>query len=379
MGVRKYFVLASPMVLYYTIGVIGFYLPLYARSIGASFTLVELLATAYYIVATPMSFVYGRLADIFGKPRLLLLLGIGINTVACSFMAFSRDPYELLVLRAVQGFALGAAVPLATVVAAEIIGVRSGVGLSGTFSGIAFTLGSIIGGFLIAYAGFTLAFLSVAIFSAVAFVLLAVAEMPEHGVARESSIRRMISDLKVMPFSIIIVYLALLLRTIGGSGVFVIMSVYLRELIGASMIMLSIAMAANPFVQALFMNMASSISYNREKLFYSLGMLLTGLVFLVYLVATSVYHIILANALLGFAWSFIMTSGNIYIIRNAPQRVKYTAVSLFTTAFNASWIIGTILAGPVMDAYGIKAWVGIALILCLFASVLPVFMKSRGE
>jgi EmrB/QacA subfamily drug resistance transporter len=136
-------------------------LPTLAQAFTASFQSVQWIVLAYLLAITTLIVSVGRIGDILGRRR-LLLVGIGLFTVASLLCGIAPTLWLLIVARAVQG--LGAAIMMALTVA--LVGetvpqteIGSAMGLLGTMSAIGTTLGPSIGGLLIAGLGWRTIFL----------------------------------------------------------------------------------------------------------------------------------------------------------------------------------------------------------------------------
>jgi EmrB/QacA subfamily drug resistance transporter len=136
-------------------------LPSLARAFAASFQEVQWIVLAYLLAITSLIVSAGRLGDIVGRKR-LLLLGIGLFTVASLSCGVAPTLRLLIAARAAQG--LGAAIMMALTMA--LIGetvpkarIGSAMGLLGTMSAIGTTLGPSLGGILIAGFGWRMIFL----------------------------------------------------------------------------------------------------------------------------------------------------------------------------------------------------------------------------
>ncbi|MCU0119921.1 MFS transporter [Pseudomonas sp. B2M1-30] len=136
-------------------------LPTLAAAFDASFQPVQWIVLAYLLAVTTLIVSVGRLGDLLGRRR-LLLIGIGIFTVASLACAVASELPWLIAARAVQG--LGAAIMLALTMA--LVGgavpkerAGSAMGLLGTMSAIGTTLGPSLGGVLIAQVGWQWMFL----------------------------------------------------------------------------------------------------------------------------------------------------------------------------------------------------------------------------
>jgi EmrB/QacA subfamily drug resistance transporter len=136
-------------------------LPTLAQAFTASFQSVQWIVLAYLLAITTLIVSVGRIGDILGQRR-LLLVGIGLFTVASLLCGVAPTLWFLIVARAAQG--LGAAIMMALTIA--LVGetvpkekIGSAMGLLGTMSAIGTTLGPSLGGLLIAGLGWQSIFL----------------------------------------------------------------------------------------------------------------------------------------------------------------------------------------------------------------------------
>ena len=136
-------------------------LPGLAEAFDASFQQVQWVVLAYLLVITTLIVSAGRLGDIVGRRR-LLLIGLVLFTVA-SLLCGGAPTLALLISgRAVQG--LGAAIMMALALAfvgATVPKEKTGsaMGLLGTMSAVGTALGPSLGGVLIAVTGWRAIFL----------------------------------------------------------------------------------------------------------------------------------------------------------------------------------------------------------------------------
>ena len=126
-------------------------LPTLALAFGASFQAVQWVVLAYLLAITTLIVSVGRLGDIAGRRR-LLLVGIGLFTLASALCGFAPSLELLIAARALQG--LGAAIMMALTMA--FVGdtvakakTGSAMGLLGSMSAIGTALGPSLGGMLI--------------------------------------------------------------------------------------------------------------------------------------------------------------------------------------------------------------------------------------
>jgi EmrB/QacA subfamily drug resistance transporter len=124
-------------------------IPVFIKFFHTTYSDVSWILTAYIISGTVSAAIFGKVADIAGKKKVFLILGI-IYTIAVSFGGFTHTLDELIAVRAVQGLGFGM-IPIAfaiinDVVPREKLALAQGI-MSATFaigSGIGLVLGSFI-------------------------------------------------------------------------------------------------------------------------------------------------------------------------------------------------------------------------------------------
>ncbi|XKM42706.1 MFS transporter [Rhizobium ruizarguesonis] len=130
-------------------------LPSLAQAFSAAFRDVQWIVLAYLLAITTLIVGVGRLGDITGRRR-LLLMGILLFTLASVLCGLAPTLWLMIAARAVQG--LGAAIMMALTMAfvGETVPkakAGSAMGLLGTMSAIGTALGPSLGGLLIAGLG----------------------------------------------------------------------------------------------------------------------------------------------------------------------------------------------------------------------------------
>ncbi|VVM54825.1 MFS transporter [Pseudomonas fluorescens] len=130
-------------------------LPALAEAFSASFQAVQWVVLAYLLSITVLIVSVGRLGDLMGRRR-LLLIGIALFTFASLLCALAPSLWLLIAARALQG--VGAAIMMALTMALVSGAVPkektgSAMGVLGTMSAIGTCLGPTLGGVLIAQVG----------------------------------------------------------------------------------------------------------------------------------------------------------------------------------------------------------------------------------
>ena len=136
-------------------------LPTLAQAFGATFQAVQWVALAYLLAVTTLIVSLGRLGDLHGRRR-LLLLGIAVFTAASALGGFAPTLGWLIAARTAQGLGAAAMMALTLAFVGDTVAkseVGRAMGLLGTMSALGTALGPSLGGYLIAAWGWPAIFL----------------------------------------------------------------------------------------------------------------------------------------------------------------------------------------------------------------------------
>jgi EmrB/QacA subfamily drug resistance transporter len=147
--------------------------PTIQKDFATTSSAVSWITSAFLIVGSAVSPLFGKLGDSYGKKR-MFLIALAFYTVGVGLAGFSNSIYFLVASRAVQGIGF-AIVPLALAIIAETfprerIATAQGV-VSATFA-IGAALGLVIGAYIIQNLGWQWAFHSAFILSVILFVVI---------------------------------------------------------------------------------------------------------------------------------------------------------------------------------------------------------------
>ncbi|MEC4590519.1 MULTISPECIES: MFS transporter [Nitrospirillum] len=136
-------------------------LPTLARALGAPFQQVQWVVLAYLLAMTTLIVSVGRLGDLTGRRR-LLLIGLALFTGASGFCGLAPGLGALVAARAAQGLGASAMTALALAFVGGTVPkdrIGRAMGLMGTMSAVGTALGPSLGGALIAAWGWRAIFL----------------------------------------------------------------------------------------------------------------------------------------------------------------------------------------------------------------------------
>jgi EmrB/QacA subfamily drug resistance transporter len=108
------------------------------------------VVTAYLLTSTITVPIYGKLSDIYGRKR-LLLIGVVVFLAGSLLSGISQDMIQLIFFRALQGLGAGALFPISLAIIGDLFSPRERgryQGLFGAVFGLSFILGPFIGGWI---------------------------------------------------------------------------------------------------------------------------------------------------------------------------------------------------------------------------------------
>ena len=91
--------------------------------------------SAYLLASTVATPIYGKLADLVGRKK-VLLFGLGLFSLGSMLSGLARSMPELIAMRAVQGLGAGAVTPIVITMIADLYTLRERAKIQGLFSGI---------------------------------------------------------------------------------------------------------------------------------------------------------------------------------------------------------------------------------------------------
>jgi len=224
-------------------------LPTLAQAFSASFQATQWVVLAYLLTITALIVGVGRLGDIVGRRR-LLLIGLSVFTASSIVCAMAPALWVLIASRATQG--LGAAVMMALALAMvgetvpkEKIG--GAMGLLGTMSAVGTALGPVLGGFLIAGFGWQAMFLVNAPLGLLA-LLLAYRSLPADDPGSKSADARF-DVLGTLLLALALCAYALAMTVGGGSFSTLNLALLAAAVLGGALFVFAEARATSPLIR----------------------------------------------------------------------------------------------------------------------------------
>ncbi len=322
------------------------FVPLLGAELGASDFEVGLVGGVYGIAFLFSSLFSGWKSDYLGRLP-FVRWGLLLSSAAFAVQLLAHSVLVLIIVRGIVGFSLGIAVSATITYAFE-----SGANM-GKYSSYG-SLGWIFGAVAAALFGdiqvlFGLSFL----FCLLAFLLsLAFKKAPAHHFSKPPNLWYVMRrDYRV--------YLAVFLRHLGASAVWIIFPLYLAS-IGLDNFWIGLLWGVNFAVQ--FVVMRQLERFSEFKIFFY-GQLLSVLVFIAYAFVTGRFYLVLVQALMGVAWSCLYVGALLIVLRSGKE--KGTAGGIFQSTLNLCNAVGPILGGVIAQGWGYRGVMFFAAALCV--------------
>ncbi|MBC9786147.1 MFS transporter [Heliobacterium chlorum] len=135
--------------------VVNVAMPTFSSVFNVEIHTVSWVSMAYLLMLGSLILTYGRLGDMFGFRR-ILLLGIVLFTAASAFCALSPNIWVLVFFRALQAIGAGMFMAMGPAIVTSVFPPQErgrALGTNGMIVAVGLALGPTLGGFLLAYAG----------------------------------------------------------------------------------------------------------------------------------------------------------------------------------------------------------------------------------
>ncbi len=186
--------------------------------------LVGILISVFGLVISLLQPFTGALSDKLNKRKALIQAGLVVIGISTVMFIFANNFLWLLILRFFQGIGVALTVPASLSLMSMITqkSTRGGsMGVYSTFRMIGFSIGPVIGGFILVHVGFDLAFIIGAVLIAVALILVQVwvKEVKDEEAPEKAAERFRIFDTSLLNRGIVSAGLATCLMAIAFSMV----------------------------------------------------------------------------------------------------------------------------------------------------------------
>lgn len=330
---------------------VGTFIPIFAAyELGIADPLIGVAVTLYALSLFFSSYMFGRWSDIQGLRR-FILGGLVLTAVAMLAHLLIFDVWTLWAVRILAGVAVGV-YPAALV--DYITRSSKRLGRFSAWGSLGWGMGAFAASVVAqAFGGLALVFvMGSAIMLGSLAVALTLRPVPEvhHKVPLfpKALIRRNMH-----------IYVPMLLRHSGATGIWVFWVLFLFEL-GADYLWVGIIQLVNPVAQFVFMY--TFTDKVRTRLLFPVGLALSVAVMLSFTLAQNVWQLLPTQVLLGAAWSCTYVGALRTVTDTAEE--KATASGLLTSVTSVSQVIGPAMATllvTVVHDYRAEMYLGAAM------------------
>ncbi|WMW25794.1 MFS transporter [Methanolobus sediminis] len=333
------------------------FIPIYARSLGASFFEVGVIAACFSLATFVSSFIFGKAADI-NRLRPIVLIGLLACSLSFFLQVFTVGTFTLAVARSLVGFCMGI-YPAALIV--YVYYQKESIGKFSSFGSLGWMAGFLVAGYVgeIKY---------LFILSSLLFFVSFIAALKLKDIEKPSL------ELSYFSFETfrknIATYLSVFIRHSGAAAMWAVLPLYMAYL-GASSMWIGIIYAINPFLQFLIMRRLDSF---RNELLIIWGFLLSGVAFFVYFLSPNYIYIIPGMFFVAFGWSFLFVGASQLLMERSKE--KATAAGILNSVIAASNIVGAVLGGLTLQFYGYRETMIFAAV-CSVAGAVIFWLMDR--
>lgn len=334
------------------------FIPLLGAQLGASDVEVGIIGGAYGIAFLVSSLYSGWKSDRLGR-LLFVRWGLLISSAAFAVQLLAFTVPILMIVRAFVGFALGIATAAIIAYAFES---GANMGKYSSYGSLGWIFGAVAAALvgdirLLFWLGFLVCLLAF-------FVSLTFPKMPSNNFSKPPNLWRVMKrDYRI--------YLAVFLRHLGASAVWIIFPLYLSS-IGLDNFWIGLLWGVNFAVQ--FVVMRQLDRFSEFKTFFY-GQLISLFVFIAYAFVTGRFYLIIVQVFMGVAWSCLYVGALLIVLRSGKERG--TAGGIFQSTINLCNAVGPLLGGFIAQGWGYRGVMFFAAALCLGGLFVAVPAKPK--
>lgn len=362
------------------VGIAAPILPLYASSLGASWTEIGLMGTSWGITTTLLAIVAGRVSDRFGR-RPLLLASAGLSAAASSLYLMSSTVPQVILLRILEGVAWAFFWPTVEALATEVVDPQlagRAMGFATVSYAIAFGVSSLIGGSIASALGYKSTFAVYLAFSVLSIIIAALLREDPRRASRKVDASDSKTDLtSSMSHEVVLAYTLGLTYTMGLGILLTFFSVFAKA-IGATVFLIGIL-----FGFFWMGRIIGSFGGGRLSDKYGRGLIAIGAMlgstagFMVIALANGIWGLLVGVIMAGLSIGAVFPVSVALISDHINESVRGLAMGIFETACGAGVMLGAAIGGLLADMYSPRSPYLMAATVNLACAVLFAIRRAK--
>lgn len=368
------------LVLMFAIGMATPIVPLYASSLGASWTEIGLLGTSWGFTLMLVGVIGGRLSDRYGRKPLLVASAL-VSVAAAALYLASTSVLHVILIRVLEAAAWALFWPTVEAFATEIVepgASGQAIGIATATYGIAFASSSVVGGYVtsvFSYFGTFSAYLTLALASTlVAFLFL---REPK----RRNSTRvvigseRIINSSSLKSKTLVLAYFLGGAYTFGFGIIITLFSVFAKTL-GVVVFLIGILFSCFWVGRIIgsFVGGRLSDKFGRTRVAIA-AMIASSLGFVLVGFSATIEPLFAGIVVLGLSIGVAFPVAVALISDNIGQSVRGFAMGIFETTCATGFMLAAIFGGILSDLYSPRAPYLVAAIVSLASAT--IFIAKR--
>jgi predicted MFS family arabinose efflux permease len=341
-------------------------LPVYARSLGSSLSMVGLIVAAYSMPQLIFRIPIGLLFDAINRRRLILVGGIIMTSVGALGLGLAPNPWLLFLARVITGIGAGTWVTFTVYFAAYYPpdSTRRAIGLINFVQGTSLVVATGCGGVIAEAWGSSYTFWGAALLGIVALIALLPIQEPSLSPAEPFSWKRF-KLIATFPPLVMVSFMGILAQFANWAGLFGFIPVYADQ-IGASSADLGIITMITLASSAVAALMVAPVSKRWGSSFtILLGATLMGGAILSVPLIHSVNALEAIMVINGFGRGILQTILMALSIQAVAPQQRATAMGVYQAAYSVGMILGPLVSGSLADSLGLSAVFYLSASLCL--------------
>lgn len=341
------------------VGIIAPYLPIYAKELGASGTMIGMIFAGFSMARLVLMPIFGRWSDKKGR-KIFIAVGFLFYTAISGLFILASSAWELMVVRMLHGASAAMILPIAMAYIGEISKDKHEA-RSMNFITIAlfmgFGVGPLAGGFIHDSLGIALNFASLGVASFIAFLLVVFflpnLKMNEFcgGKNKEPSKYREIFSNRIMRG----IVLFRLSNALGRGCLMAFMPLLASVKLGLNSVQIGVIISCNLVLsgalQTVFGKMADKV--DRVKM-AAIGNLFAAVALLMIPFSRNIYELFLTNLAMGISGAVTIPAASGIVVSEGKKHFSMGSVmSLYNMAMSMGLAAGPLLGGLIQDATNI--------------------------